>query len=681
MGEYRIGESAVPKVVVHEDAAALKVYEGHPRLFFRDTDLPTIRERIRGAFRPEWERMQADLEKRALHRAPSEFARGPFLKGWETGRNMAFAAVVTGDRKYVDWAKGWAAALAAGGTGGNDSEYRGRLQSLAIAYDWLYSLLNDKEKADVQAALLAHIDKAWYFAERTANYVGGHSRWGNMTLAAGLLAVVTERPDLREKLLLVRQHWVEGYFPLQGWIAQEGGYHMGWAYSSAYLTGGIHYIWSSATNETVFLPWQAKLPAFWMYGRHGDGTYPNTGDAFNIRTDLTGPGRLLLMIAAGIYKDPLAAAAAVPESDTFADILYGDKNVKPVAPAEASPPLPLSRNFRHAGVVIARDRWDEATTLLQFRSAPFYSENHHHRDENSFTLHYRSRLAIDSGIYDEGGKGKGGYDGTHWRNYFTRTIAHNAITVFDPAKTMKLRGHVVSNDGGQPFREREPVTLGEIQPGGWASLDGITRYVDNPEYTYATGDATKAYDSDMVSLAQRDIVYLRGTGRPHPVVIVFDRVESTRPQLEKKFLLHTVNKPSLEERFSVAENGGGRLSTLTLLPADAKLQLIGGAGRAAWVDGKNYPPAPEWKKPVDIKRADNWRLEVSPGAPRTRDHFLHVLFVDDVGAPAVDPAKVKLETTGTAATVQVENWEIVFPYAAGEAAQIRRINHVAAAAR
>src|SRR5687768_2559990 len=95
LGEYRIGESEIPEVVIHQDAAAFEVYDGHPRLFFRDTDLLVIRERVRGAFRPEWERMTAGLEKQALNRAPSEFARGPFLKGWETGRNIAFAAVVT----------------------------------------------------------------------------------------------------------------------------------------------------------------------------------------------------------------------------------------------------------------------------------------------------------------------------------------------------------------------------------------------------------------------------------------------------------------------------------------------------------------------------------------------------------------------------------------------------------
>lgn len=671
---YRIGQNEIPDVVIHEDPADFAVHPRHPRLFFRDTDLPTIRERIAGEFRPEWEEMLAHLERGALTEPPAEYARGPRLKNWAHGRNIAFAASVTGEERFVSWAKAWAAALAAGGTGGNDSEYRGRLQSLAVAYDWLYPFLDDEEKARLEAALLAHIEKCWYFADRSTNYIGGHSRWGNVTLAAGLLALVTERPELREKLLVVRDHWLNGYFPAQGWIANEGGYHMGWAYSVAYLRGEIHCLWSTATNETVFFPWQAKLPWFWIYGRQGDDTFPNTGDAYNIRTEPSQASRSLLMISAGILRDGHAAWSDRPAWDRFADILYGSKSVRPLAPDDPVAPLPLSRHFGNAGVVIARDRWDEESTVLQFRSVPFYSENHHHRDENSFTLHYRDRLAIDSGVYDESpGNRDAGYDGTHWRNYFTRTIAHNAIVVFDPAQEMLLRGkHRIANDGGQVYHAREPGSLAEIQPGGWASLDGIIHYEDTPDYTYATGDATKAYDPERVTLAQRDIVYLRGTSRPHPVVIVFDRVESTKPELRKSFLLHTVNRPTLDGPLAVAENGGGRLTSLTLLPADATFTLVGGPGRGAWVDGRNYPPVAGRLKPVDITNTDNWRLEVSPREGRTRDHFLHVLFVDDAGAPPVDPADVKLVTSETAVTVRLDGWKLTFPFAPGAAAQIQR---------
>lgn len=667
---YRIGQSEIPEVLIHKDPAEFEVHAGHPRLFFRAADLPAIRERIRGEYRAEWREMIEALEQGALRQPAAEFARGPHLKLWSTGRNIAFAAVVTGEEKYLIWAKEWAEELAAAGPVGNDNEYRGRLQCLAVAYDWLYPLLSDAEKRRLLDAIVAHIDRNWYFASRATNYVGGHSRWGNFALAAGLLAVVSERPELREKLLVVRDHWVNGFFPAQGWIAAEGGYHMGWAYSAAYLTGGIHLVWSVATNECVFFPWQARLPWFWIYGRQGDGFYPNTGDAYTVQDDLNAYHRDLLMIASGIFKDPYAAWTIRPHTDRFADILYGDKRVTPRAPDDPAAPLPLSRHFGNAGVVIARDRWDDATTHLQFRSVPFYSANHHHRDENSFTLHYRGGLAIDSGVYDEGGTQKGGYGGPHWRNYFTRTIAHNAIVVFDPAQEMTVLEQPASNDGGQTYRE-EPTALADLQPGGHAHLDGITRYVDTPDYTYASGDATKAYDPERVRLAQRDIVYLRGVDRSHPVVVVFDRVESTQPEFEKRFLLHTVNKPSVQGRTMVAEHKGGRLSCVTLLPEQPKLQLVGGPGREAWVNGENHPWDPTHRQRPG-REPGAWRLEVSPSAPATRDYFLHVLFVDDADAPAVAAEAAVLTRGDDAVGVRVGGWELTFPLAAGGAAQIER---------
>ncbi len=665
--EYAIGQAGVPEVRIQPTADKFEVYAGHPRLFFRDTDLPAIRARIRGDFAPEWREMIDHLGRVALSRPPADFAQEPHLKEWSIGRSITFAAVVTGEERYLKWAKAWAAALAAAGPVGNDAAYRGRLQCLAIAYDWLYPQLSPEERRTLADAILAHLNHAWHFAAR-ANYIGNHSRWGNFTLAAGLLALVTEQPELREKLLQVRAHWIDGYFPAQGWIAEDGGYHMAWSYSAAYLTGSIHCAWSTATNECVFFPWEAKLPLFWIYGRQGDGTYPNTGDAYTVTDDLNVYHSDLLLIAAGVLKDPHAAWAIRDHPDRFADILYGDKRVKPLAPDDAKAPLPPSRHFRNAGVVIARDRWDEKTTLLQFTAPSFYSTNHLHRDANSFTLHYGGGLAIDSGLYDEGPGFVGGYNGVHWRNYFTRTIAHNAITVFDPKQQYTLIEGPASNDGGQVFRD-DPWTLADIQPGGHAHLDGITRYVDTADYTYASGDATKTYDPERVRLAQREIVYLRRSGRPHPVVVVFDRVESAQVGFQKRFLLHTVNEPVVTDRLTVAENRGGRLSCITLLPEQAKLELVGGPGKEAWVDGRNYPWTPQTKhKPG--REPGAWRLEVSPGEPHLRDYFLHVLFVDDVGAKPVGPTDATLTQTADHATVRVGEWEISFPFAAGEAARI-----------
>ncbi|HEU5081061.1 MAG TPA: heparinase II/III family protein [Opitutaceae bacterium] len=666
--EYSIGQKAIPEVTIQSDAAKFEVYAGHPRLFFRDTDLPVIRERIRGEYRAEWEDLLARLQK-VIVRPPADLAKFPYVKEWAIPRSVLFAAVVTGDEQYVKWSKEWAAALAAAGPVGPDAEYRGRLQCLAIAYDWLYPALSPAERQTLTDAILAHIDRAWHFAAE-ANYIGNHSRWGNFTLAAGLLALITDHPELRDKLLQVRAHWIDGYFPAQGWIAQDGGYHMGWAYSAAYLTGSIHNVWSTATNECVFFPWQAKLPLFWIYGRQGDGTYPNTGDAYTVVDDLNGYYADLLMIAAGVLKEPHAAWMVSRRADPFAVILYGDKSVRPLAPDDANAPLELSRHFRNAGVVIARDHWNDKTTLLQFSSPSFYSTNHQHRDANAFTLHYGGGLAIDSGLYDEGKPKEGGYNGVHWRNYFTRTVAHNAILVFDPKQEMTVIDEPASNDGGQVFR-RDPTTLKDILPGGHAHLDGITHYVNTADYTYASGDATKAYDAERVRLAQRELVYLRNSGRAHPVVVVFDRVESAKPEFQKRFLLHTVNEPVVNETVTVAENRGGRLSCVTLLPEKATLELIGGPGKEAWVNGKNYPWSTATRKKPG-REPGAWRLEVSPSAPHLRDYFLNVLFVDDVGAKPVSATDATLTKTADSATVRVGEWQITFPFEAGGAARIER---------
>ena len=668
--DYRIGQSEIPAPLVHEDPARFEVYPRHPRLFFRETDLPEIQRRIAGEFAPEWEQLTTDLEARAMRADPAQFAQGQHLKAWTTGRNVTFAARVTGEERYIAWARAWADALVAAGPVGNDSEQRGRLQCLAVAYDWLHPWLSTDERRRIGDAIVSHLDTLWYFANRSTNYVSGHSRWGNMTLAAGLLALATDRPELHERLLVVRDHWVHGYFPAQGWIAADGGYHMGWAYSLAYLSGGIHNLWSSATNESVYFPWQAKTPLFWIYGRQGDGTYPNTGDAYTNLSDLNEPAaRALLQIAAGVLKDPYAAGMIRASTDPFSDILYGDKRVEPKLPNDWRSPLPLGRHFRNAGIVIARDSWGPDATVLQFRSVPFYSANHHHRDENSFTLHYRGGLAIDAGLYAPY-EGQGAYGNSHWLNYFTRTIAHNAIVVHDPEQRFDFDGKPISNDGGQPYRA-EPRRLEDLQPGGAAALGSVTVFRDERHYTYMAGDATRAYDPERVRLAQREIVFLRGPTRSNSVVIVLDRVESTRPSFRKAFLLHTVNEPVVNRNRLVTHHGGGRLTSVTLLPKGAELGLVGGGEREAWVDGRNYP----WDKNAPLAKVIEpgaWRLEVSPNTPAMRDTFLHVLFVDSARSAPVSDDAARLIEQGSHVGVQVAGWEVLFPHEPGAEATVTR---------
>ena len=202
---YTIGQKEIPSVIIHSDTSRVKVYPGHPRLYFRDTDLPVIRERVRGEFRQEWSELLSYLKEQTLQFSPEVLGRGRYLKHWDIGRNMAFVAVVTEDENYIRWVKEWVQVMVDDGPVGNDDEYRGRLMSLAVAYDWLYHFLTVREKLAIEKAILDHLDTNWHFSAY-ADYVGGHSRWGNFSLLTGLLALVTDKPELREKLLEIREH-------------------------------------------------------------------------------------------------------------------------------------------------------------------------------------------------------------------------------------------------------------------------------------------------------------------------------------------------------------------------------------------------------------------------------------------------------------------------------------------
>ena len=610
--------------------------------------------------------MTHDIETNSLKLVPSDFARGRFLKSWSTGRTIAFIAAVSGEEKYIKWAREWALALTDASTDKDDDHSRGRLQCLAIAYDWLFNYLSADEKVRLQDAIIAMVEKNWYFVKEV-DFVSGHSRWGCSAIMMGLLSAITERPELQEKLMTVRANWINGFFPVQSWIAKDGGYHMGWAYSSAYLTGDIYAVWSSATNECVYFPWRGKLPQYWIYGTQGDGNYPYTGDAYT--QNMSDRDIIeIMVINAGVFKNPYAQNLIPDRADRIMDILYGDKDVKPLAPDNPSAPLPLSKYFSNAGVVIARDSWDAKTTMMQFRSVPFYSANHHHRDENSFTLHYKGALAIDAGTYD-------GYGSVHWNNYFTRTVAHNAITVFDPKQEMTVYNIPASNDGGQIYKDwhYEPSRFKDILPGGGCHLDGISQFRDTKDYTYAAGNATKAYDGERVKLAEREIVYLRKTSRPHPVVVIFDRIESTKPEFKKSFILHAVYEPKIEGNTTVIENNGGRLTCVTMVPENAELQLIGGLGKDAWVNGVNYPSSRGKINPVATGDVHgSWRLEVSPKNQQTTDYFLNVLFVDDTDAAPVKPDLVKLNKDGKSYSVEVAGWSVQFPLKAGGIATIKK---------
>jgi heparin/heparan-sulfate lyase len=172
--------------------------------------------------------------------------------------------------------------------------------------------------------------------------------------------------------------------------------------------------------------------------------------------------------------------------------------------------------------------------------------------------------------------------------------------------------------------------------GGQNNMMGseIIAFDEKEEYVYIASDATASYHQDKVDLVLRQFVFL-----PPDHFVILDRVSSTEPGYEKRWLLHTAAEPAVNSTEFYADHWGGRLFCKTLFPESAELKKIGGPGKQFWSDGRNWALpelTPEDWNYSSMRWLDNdhdlfgqWRIEVTPGKSNRDDIFLHLIQVGD----------------------------------------------------
>ncbi len=677
------------------------VYNGHPRLYFRDTDKAHLKANLTAD--NYWDfYIASDLKRQ--YPAGTSAAAGAAKLASESGINtdmLLFAAYIEENAAYKAMAIAWAMDMANPNRvledNSGDIILRARIQNLAKIYDWLYADLTDTQKETIRTALKRNMDQLLTFGYLSdaakENYIQSHSRWARAVIAEGTLALYGDfdtnfTKAYADNLLNISRKKFLEYMDTERYIAIDGGWHLGYAYAYFNANYTFNYlVWTTATTETFLDDWMGELSYWFIYGLRGDNSYSRVGDAFS--TNNMSLGVLANAYNAKFKNDPYAQGYldknaktdGIWDSDRFIAFLLKNNQLT----AKSPDTLPTSRLFKNVGTVVARDNWGENSTHFYFKSSPFYNAGHHHRDENAFTLHYRVPLALDSGVL-EAEEGT-----THYKNYFSRTLAHNAITVYNPNQKMyyftdfnradSLASKLLINDGGQVFKVNESLSKTDILPGAANRLGGITAYQFNSgAYTYAVGDATKAYDPATVSLAKREVVFVTDSGRDHPTTVVLDRVEATDGNFQKRYLLHvdTDVKPNINDTSGIMSSTtkgidlhdnpiASRLTNMTLYPQNAQLALVSGFTSYGDTSADLTPTAAETTAAQNNPRTriGNWRLEVSPVTGKKYDLLLNVLFVDNDTKPAITANDARLIGTAdsSAIGVQLINRVIVFPTA------------------
>ncbi|MBI3944568.1 MAG: heparinase II/III family protein [Armatimonadetes bacterium] len=304
------------------------------------------------------------------------------------------------------------------------------------------------------------------------------------------------------------------------------------------------------------------------------------------------------------------------------------------SPAPSLPQgLPIARCYPTNGLVLMSSGFDPKASTYALYScgggapASSVTPGAEDYDAGHFTLFKKGYLAIDSGTRaqwaDPRPEGAG--------NYAFQSVAHNTVLIAMPGEVMPRQwGEPVINTGGQCQLPRFATVLA---------------FETQPLFAYAATDATATYHPDKCARMVRQFLYL-----PPNHFVVFDRVVSKKAEYPKTWLLHTGNEPAITGKEFRADQEKGRIFCRTLYPLDAVLGKIGGPGKEFWADGRNWPipdyspyvgPYMNMANAADVpETVGRWRVEVTPGAARAEDCFLHLIQVSDQTVERMVESKV-----------------------------------------
>lgn len=594
---FSIVPAARPLPWVAPQTLLARVPPEHPRLLFPKAGLPAVRATLgttrRAAFeelrqhaesalalplmkKPDFDKFDIKKEypaRRTAYRAAYlEFTR-IYLDGMTP---MALRYLLTGETPYGERAKAhllnlldWETTGIASLDEGFDEIGLRIAHTAAQAYDWLYPLLTDRERAAVRAMLIDHGNKMLQRLQRR-DYLHTSALSHDGRLPGFLVEfsiALAEEPVAREwmdyamrTLLTVFPHWGDS----DGGWAEGINYYL--SYNERFITP-LHSLLAATGYDLWQMAYFRTMRYFPFYCMAPRGEVTPFGDSEHIPAeDRAGETRAILQYHALRYRDPVTrwwinqepmAGASFGRAGPQLRIILADD----LAPVPPSADIPLDRAFR--GIGWAAFHTDlvrpERDVMVLFKSSPFGAVSHSHADQNSFVIMKGGKaLAIPGGErYPQHGSP------FHTR-YTQHTLAHNCLLIDD-------RGQV--NQDGR-FAGR------------------LTGFTSLPHVAHVSGEAAASY-GQPVERYTRHVVLIRPS-----LIVVVDDLEASK-DVGIKWLMHAKEPLALDQASQAfaSHRAGERMH----------VQLFGAGGfdlaqTDAWplAPKTDYPmvtapdPAPQW---------------------------------------------------------------------------------------
>lgn len=661
----------------------MEVRSDHPRLFLNADDLPAVKANAEGPMAAQLSKMKARID--AILDKPIEFpdplaASGESNTNHEYGFRASEAAMLwlmTGQPNYLEFTKKLLTELA--------GYYRMRCDNnlnihwyafsqicTLCAWDWVYNDLDPAERKEIGDKLYDAIyDVAWHVpSDRSARYRENVSfvnvgTYGTPCLPWYIsIAFWGDGYDDEACEKMFESGYSQNIEMTQyrsGIVGTEAGAVTGCPnYSlSTYPIADFNFIRSlkAATGKDIseeiiyvfkYLDYidLNRLPGNREFGFGDTNHYYCTLQTTDINYNL----REIASIYSGRHPEVL------PEVARLLNLFNSSRSIErfpfmPIlqfydlpAPSSSST-QPDAIYLKNMGQAFMRSGVGDNDTYAEFTSGGSNTE-HKHYDNNNFVIYKYGYRALDTGTRPE--------PGLHLSHYYSRTVAHNCVTI-------RMSGETMPKYWGSAAPE-ENASTPVPNDGGQNNLlsSTVEKFVNTKEYTSISSDATASYNSSKASQVEREFLWFKPD-----VFVVFDRVVSKRASYPKAWLLHFATEPVVEGNEISEASDGGKLICRTLYPADAVYEKIGGPGKQFWSDGKNWPlPAnvSSTIPPSDWPQLGQWRVEVKPGAERTADYFLHIIQVGSIALSSVPAASVKEEGNNIIMEFKYRrtNWRITF---------------------
>ena len=376
--------------------------------------------------------------------------------------------------------------------------------SLAMGYDLLYVLMDEKERDQVRNALIEQVVKECHkgyveddlVSNNTSNWVA-HVTGGSMMCQAAMYGDddnILYEPFLTGVIL-------KAYDMIQKSIGSDGAYGEGYGYYNFTMSSLSK---SLPPMDNVFnIDMSGKIKGsykelIWAGNVKKKKTY-YFGDSGGDLGPLTNWAWLLAK-----HKDPLLGwfYNHLKKDETMMDVLYETRDVPVGDPFEKSP----VKFFRKVGTTVFKSGWEKDDFVFVMRTGAFY--NHQHLDQGSFWLSDRGNRFIEER------HGSTYYLDPYYQPWYTQSVAHATILI---------------DENHQSQRVGDPLIFAD----GFNDHAFMYHFLDGSDMAFSSGDIGRLYWGKVKQM-RRNVLYLKPR-----TLLMLDVISPTEENVDVTLLYQT----------------------------------------------------------------------------------------------------------------------------------------------